>query len=195
MSLELAECHLCCNFGESKSQIQPRFKGRGPQRAGVALWGPPAKDPVRLPFIHSSPATQASVLVFKHTVHTPASGLLHLFPSPRIPFTQYPQGIHSTPPFSLSLNATLVEKPYLTRSYKKQCTLPVTSVPLPDSFFLHSLLPGMGFPAGTSGKEPTCQCRKHRDKGSIPESGRSPGGGNDYPLQYSCLGNPVDRGA
>ena len=47
-------------FGESKSQIQPRFKGRGPQRAGVALWGPPTKDPgevMRLPFIHSSPAT------------------------------------------------------------------------------------------------------------------------------------------
>ena len=33
------------------------------------------------------------------------------------------------------------------------------------------------------------------DEGSIPESGRSPGGGNDSPLQYSCLGNPMDRGA
>ena len=33
--------------------------------------------------------------------------------------------------------------------------------------------------------------------GSIPELGRSPGGGNDNPLQYthSCLGNPMDRGA
>jgi len=30
---------------------------------------------------------------------------------------------------------------------------------------------------------------------SIPESGRSPGGGHEYPLQYSCLGNPMDRGA
>ena len=29
--------------------------------------------------------------------------------------------------------------------------------------------------------------------GSIPESGRSPGGGNGNPLQYSCLGNPIDR--
>ena len=29
----------------------------------------------------------------------------------------------------------------------------------------------------------------------IPESGRSPGEGNGNPLQYSCLGNPVDRGA
>ena len=33
------------------------------------------------------------------------------------------------------------------------------------------------------------------DVGSIPGSGRSPGGGNDNPLQYSCLGNPMDRGA
>ena len=30
---------------------------------------------------------------------------------------------------------------------------------------------------------------------SIPESGRSPGEGNGNPFQYSCLGNPVDRGA
>jgi len=33
------------------------------------------------------------------------------------------------------------------------------------------------------------------DMGSIPESGRSSGEGNGYPLQYSCLGNPMDRGA
>ena len=31
------------------------------------------------------------------------------------------------------------------------------------------------------------------DSGSIPGSGRSPGEGNDSPLQYSCLGNPMDR--
>ena len=34
-----------------------------------------------------------------------------------------------------------------------------------------------------------------RDKGSIPGLGRSPGGGHDNPLQYSCLENPMDRGA
>ena len=33
------------------------------------------------------------------------------------------------------------------------------------------------------------------DEGSIPGSGRSPGKGNGNPLQYSCLGNPTDRGA
>jgi len=31
--------------------------------------------------------------------------------------------------------------------------------------------------------------------GSMPELGRSPGGGNGNPLQYSCLKNPMDRGA
>ena len=34
-----------------------------------------------------------------------------------------------------------------------------------------------------------------RDMGSIPGSGRSPGGGHGNPLQFSCLENPVDRGA
>ena len=33
------------------------------------------------------------------------------------------------------------------------------------------------------------------DVGSVPGSGRSPGGGRDSPLQYSCLENPMDRGA
>ena len=32
------------------------------------------------------------------------------------------------------------------------------------------------------------------EEGSIPGSGRSPGRGNGNPLQYSCLGNPIDRG-
>ena len=34
-----------------------------------------------------------------------------------------------------------------------------------------------------------------RNTGSIPGLGRSPGGGNGNPLQYSCLENPMDRGA
>ena len=50
-----------------------------------------------------------------------------------------------------------------------------------------------GFSGGASGKEPTCHCRRCKT-GSIPGSGRPPGGGNDNPLQYSCLENPMDRG-
>ena len=34
-----------------------------------------------------------------------------------------------------------------------------------------------------------------RDVGSIPGSGRSPGGGHGNPLQYACLEDPMDRGA
>ena len=49
-------------------------------------------------------------------------------------------------------------------------------------------------PGGASGKEPACQCRRW-SLGLIPGSGRSPGGGYGNPLQYSCLENPMDRGA
>ena len=52
-----------------------------------------------------------------------------------------------------------------------------------------------GFPGGGGDKEPTCQCRRCRDTGLIPGSGRSPGGGHGIPLQYSFLENPVDGGA
>ena len=53
-----------------------------------------------------------------------------------------------------------------------------------------------GFPNGTSGKESTCQCRRHiRDRVSISELGRTPGGRNGNPFLYSCLENPTDRGA
>ena len=52
-----------------------------------------------------------------------------------------------------------------------------------------------GFPSGASGKELTCRCRRHRRRGSIPGFGRYPGGGHGNPLQYSCMENPIDRGA
>ena len=47
-----------------------------------------------------------------------------------------------------------------------------------------------GFPGGSAGKESACNAG---DLGLIPELGRSPGEGNGYPLQYSCLENPMDR--
>ena len=51
-----------------------------------------------------------------------------------------------------------------------------------------------GLPMWYSAKESTCQRRRHRDSGSISGSGRSPGGGNDTPIQYFCLGNSMDSG-
>ena len=49
--------------------------------------------------------------------------------------------------------------------------------------------------SGTSGKESPINARDTRDAASIPESGRSPGGGNGSQLQYPCLENSMDRGA
>ena len=50
----------------------------------------------------------------------------------------------------------------------------------------------MGFPSWLSGKE---SAYKAGDAGWVPGLGRSPGEGNGNPIQYSCLGNPMDRGA
>ena len=44
-------------------------------------------------------------------------------------------------------------------------------------------------------KNPPANAVDRRDTSSIPGSGKSPGGGLSSPLQYSCLGNPLDRGA
>ena len=56
-------------------------------------------------------------------------------------------------------------------------------------------VPIRDFPGGTIGKNPPAYARDIRDLGSIPGSGKFPGGGNGNPLQYSCLENPIDRGA
>ena len=50
----------------------------------------------------------------------------------------------------------------------------------------------LGFPDGSEGKESTCNVG---DLGSVPGLERSPGGGHGDPLQYSCLENPMGRGA
>ena len=56
------------------------------------------------------------------------------------------------------------------------------------------LIPGQGssFPGGSAVKNPLVN---EGGAGSIPGSGSSPGEGNGSPRQYSCLGNPMDRGA
>ena len=50
----------------------------------------------------------------------------------------------------------------------------------------------VGFPGGLDGKEPDCNAG---DLGLVPGSERSSREGNSNPLQYSCLENPMDRGA
>ena len=53
----------------------------------------------------------------------------------------------------------------------------------------------MGFAVGLMVKNLPANAGDTRDVGSIPGSGRVPGEENGNPLQYSCLGNPMDRGA
>ena len=53
----------------------------------------------------------------------------------------------------------------------------------------------LGFPGGAVVKNPPANAGDARDADSIPGSGRSPGGGNSNPLQYTCLKNTMDKGA
>ena len=53
----------------------------------------------------------------------------------------------------------------------------------------------MGFPGGSVVKNPPTNAGDAKEVDSISGSGRSPGEGNVNPLQYSCLGNPIDRRA
>ena len=61
-----------------------------------------------------------------------------------------------------------------------------------NGFPYFNLSMNVGFPGSSDGKASTCNAG---DLGLIPGSGRSPGGGNGNPLQYSCLENSMDGGA
>ena len=61
-----------------------------------------------------------------------------------------------------------------------------------DSPICIALLTIWGFPGDSDGKESACDAG---DLGSVPGLGRSPGGGHGNPLQYTCMENPMDRGA
>ena len=53
----------------------------------------------------------------------------------------------------------------------------------------------LGFPGGLAVKIPPANAGDAGDEGSMPGLGRSPGGGNGNPLQYSCLENSMDQRA
>ena len=61
--------------------------------------------------------------------------------------------------------------------------------------FKQEIMNLIGLPCRLSSKESACQCRRYRRHRFNPRPGRSPGEGKGNPLQYSCLGNPLDRGA
>ena len=61
--------------------------------------------------------------------------------------------------------------------------------------FLHVHIVLMGFSGGSGGEESTCNERDTGGAGSVPGSGRFPGGGHGKPLGDSCLESPMDREA
>ena len=61
-----------------------------------------------------------------------------------------------------------------------------------EEFFLRSCRGLVGFPGGSVGKESVCNAG---NVGLIPGLGSAPERGNGNPLQYSCMENPMDRGA
>ena len=62
-------------------------------------------------------------------------------------------------------------------------------------FFKTTVNNSVGFPSVSVVNNPPANAGDAGDSGSVPGLGRSPGGGNGIPLQYSCLGNPIVRGA
>ena len=84
----------------------------------------------------------------------------------------------------------------MTFHSKSIISLNITRCPILVNLFWHPYLtywkPRWGFPSGTVVKNPPANAG---DEGSIPGSGRSPGGGNGNPKQYSCLKISMDRGA
>ena len=83
----------------------------------------------------------------------------------------------------------------MSSTVKKFLLLLYISVSLLLNSLIKALLffKGMNIPGGSDGKEPACNAGGNPS--SIPGSGRSPGEGNGYPLQYSCLENSMGRGA
>ena len=64
---------------------------------------------------------------------------------------------------------------------------------LPGRQLFYGAIKNKGFPGGTSGKEPTCQCRSHKKSTLDPWIGKNPGEGHGNQLQHSRLENPMDR--
>ena len=81
---------------------------------------------------------------------------------------------------------------FVTASELWKCSLPLTFVLNLIQEILMELYFKLGFPGGSDIKESLCSARH---PGSTSRSGRSPGEGKGYPLQYSCLENSMDRGA
>ena len=133
------------------------------------------------------------------SVHTVLPQLLR---SPQQPCQLLPPWLHSHCSLCWEFSLPFLHfNPHLGRNEKCGPFLCATQTPvqtLRKEFFVFLLTfwlalssTCLGLPRWLSGKEPTCQAG---DVSSIPGSGSSPREKNGHLLQYSCLGNPMDRG-
>ena len=101
---------------------------------------------------------------------------------------------------SLSLQGVRRKFKYVTGDTVTHNLLPAWQIISPQCFeqeleFWGSQAAGWASHVALVVKNPPANAGEKRDAASLPGSGRSLGGGNGNPLQYSCLGNPMDRGA
>ena len=126
--------------------------------------------------------TPASLLLFNS--HFSFRGFLFLFLS----FFHFASSLLSI----FSLFSTYLELSCILNWHSDLLNLSHNSLLFFQKHFVDIYIATRGFPGGSDGEESTCNAR---DLGSIPRSGRSPGEGKGYPLQYSGLENPMDREA
>ena len=89
----------------------------------------------------------------------------------------------------VTCNGKESEKKYILCTYMYTCTCVHMCV------YTYTYIHTWGFPRGSVVKNPPANAGAERDACLIPGSGKVPAGGNSNPLQYSCLGNSMDRGA
>ena len=96
------------------------------------------------------------------------------------------------------IHVTLLPLTMSMRGIAEEENLPTGAPRVGFDYFQHvTVSKGLieGIPHGSAGKESSCKAGDIANLCSIPRSRRSPREGNDNLLQFSCVGNPMDRGA
>ena len=123
----------------------------------------------------------SSVLNFLRNLHTTDAVAASLYIYTLLPT------VYKYPSFSTS---SLVGFQFYANNHSDRCEIISLWI-----WFIYISMLVRGFPGGTRGKNLPANAGDIRDTSSVSGLGRSPGGRHGSPLQYSCLENPMDRGA
>ena len=152
---------------------------------GIGIWktnSPPSLHPSQREHI-SSTHSDLSIWGVMHPLGVFCGEAKVSIPSP----WGHPEPLRPAPRWCPAAETTTFLNTWMRKKTKPQCGKERSVLNLRND---HS-----GLPWWLNGKESTCKAGTAEDAGSIPGSGRSPGGEHGNPLQYSCLKNPMDRGA